>query len=372
MSTEEVKALLEKYTKGETTDAENALLETWYIKHHHKPLLDLNEDKIEQDLNEVFNYLPKNQRVTNLWYRISAAASIILCLSLIGYFVTQNHTNTTVRKQKFAYHQDIAPGGNKAMLTLSDGSTIVLNSTNNGTLANQGNITIRKNKDGQIIYDLRNNNNTPPINAFNIATTPRGGQFQLVLSDGTKVWLNAASSIKYPVAFNGNERKVELSGEAYFEVAHNKEKPFRVVSNGQTVEVLGTHFNINSYNNNEAVKTTLLEGSVRILSGNKKELLKPGEQAQLQNGGFRIESVDVDEVIAWKKGIFQFKDDNIVDIMKQLSRWYDVDVKYDGNIPDRKFSGSISRNVNASQILDILSFENIHFRIEGKTIIVMP
>jgi ferric-dicitrate binding protein FerR (iron transport regulator) len=257
-------------------------------------------------------------------------------------------------------------------LTLSDGSQVALNNAHNGTLASQGNVMINKNKDGQIVYANSGEDSALQNDGYNTATTPRGGQFQLILSDGTKVWLNAASSIKYPVVFKGNERKVELTGEAYFEVAHNKKKPFKVISNGQTVEVLGTHFNINAYNNENAVRTTLLEGSVRVSTGDKNKVIKPGEQAQLKNGDFQIAAVDVNEVIAWKNGLFQFKDANIIDIMKQLSRWYDVDIKYEGSIPDRKFSGSISRNVNASQLLDILSFEKIHFRIEGKTIIVTP
>jgi ferric-dicitrate binding protein FerR (iron transport regulator) len=290
-----------------------------------------------------------------------------LCLSLGGYFLFHHQP-----KKQIARVHDIAPGGNKAILTLADGSMIDLRAAKNGKLAKQGDMVINKNADGQIVYANSENNASSQNTGFNIATTPRGGQFQLVLADGTKVWLNAASSIKYPVVFNGNERKVELTGEAYFEVAHDKEKPFRVISNGQEVEVLGTHFNINAYHDEKSAKTTLLEGSVRISSEGKNKMLKPGEQAHFENGDILIADVDVNEVVAWKNGFFQFKDDNIRDIMRQLGRWYDVDIKYEGNLPDREFSGTLSRNANLSQMLDILSFKKIHFRIEGKTIIVTP
>ena len=208
--------------------------------------------------------------------------------------------------------------------------------------------------------------------AYNTLTTPRGGQYHLTLSDGTSVWLNAASSIKYPIAFTGNERRVEITGEVYFEVEHNAAKPFRVICNGQTVEDLGTHFNINAYNDENAVKTTLLEGSVNVSAAGKNKMLKPGEQAQLQHGNIRIADVDVNKVAAWKNGLFQFNDDNIRDIMRQLGRWYDVDIKYEGNLPDWEFSGAIPRNANLSQVLDILSFVKVHFRIDGKTIVVKP
>jgi ferric-dicitrate binding protein FerR (iron transport regulator) len=171
--------------------------------------------------------------------------------------------------------------------------------------------------------------------------------------------------------FNGNERKVELTGEAYFEVAHNAKKPFKVISNGQTVEVLGTHFNVNAYNDEHGIKTTLLEGSVKVAAEGVSSIIKPGEQAKFEQGFINVIPVDVDQVVAWKNGFFFFEDSDIQEVMRQISRWYNVDVQYEGQLPRRLFSGEISRNVNLSQILDILSFKKIHYKIDGKTIIVM-
>jgi ferric-dicitrate binding protein FerR (iron transport regulator) len=368
MDKEEIKRLFDKYNSGQATEEERALLESWYVKNTDEKPLDLSAEEIEDDIQEVFGFLPKPRHIVAIWFRIAAAASIILCVSIGGYFLIHKNKPT----QQTAQTHDIAPGGNRAILTLSNGRTIDLSAAKNGKLANQGSMVISKNANGQIVYADSEDNSPSQNNGFNIAATPRGGQYQLVLADGTKVWLNAASSIKYPVVFNGNERRVELTGEAYFEVAHNKEKPFRVISNGQQVEVLGTQFNINAYGDENAVKTTLLEGSVKVSSAGKDKILKPGEQAQLEGGNIRVAEVDVDEVMAWKNGFFYFKDANIQGVMKELARWYDVEVKYDGVLPSRAFSGEIPRNVNASQILDILTFKKIHYQIDGKTIIIKP
>ena len=368
MDKEEIKLLFDKYNGGQATEEEKALLESWYVKNTNEKPLDLSAEEIEADIQEVFGFLPKPRYIMATWFRIAAAASIILCVSISGYFLIHKNKST----EQTAQTHDIAPGGNRAILTLSSGRTIDLSAAKNGKLANQGSMVISKNGNGQIVYADSENSSDAQNNGFNIATTPRGGQYQLVLADGTKVWLNAASSIKYPVVFNGNERRVELTGEAYFEVAHNKEKPFRVISNGQQVEVLGTHFNINAYRDENTVKTTLLEGSVKVSSAGKDKILKPGEQAQLDGGNIRVAEVDVDEVVAWKNGFFYFKDDSIQEVMKELARWYDVDIKYDGVLPSREFSGEIPRNVNASQILDILTFKKIHYQIDGKTVIIKP
>jgi hypothetical protein len=270
-------------------------------------------------------------------------------------------------------NHEIVPGGNKAILTLANGSKVVLNSAANGNIASQGNTTIKKLSNGVVAYNKNNSIVTPPAAiAYNTMSTPRGGQYHLILADGTNVWLNAASSIKFPVVFNGNQRKVQITGEAYFEVAHDKTKPFRVESDGQTVEVLGTHFNVNTYADENDIKTTLLEGSVKIKAGNKSYLLKPGEQSHLKNGDVSITQADMDEALAWKNGVFHFNDAGIESVMKQISRWYDVDVKYEGKIKERTFSGEISMNVNASQILDAMRFKKINYTIEGKTITVKP
>ncbi|MGY3212872.1 FecR family protein [Mucilaginibacter sp. HD30] len=265
----------------------------------------------------------------------------------------------------------IAPGGNKAVLTLQDGSTIVLNDAENGTLARQGNTSIVKLANGQLVY----NEASGPADKvlYNTMTTPRGGQYKLTLPDGTNVWLNSASSINYPTAFVGNERKVAITGEAYFEVAKDKSKPFHVVAGNQSIEVLGTHFNVMAYADEENIKTTLLEGSVKISEHNNISILRPGDQAVVASkGGITVKPANIDEAMAWKNGYFKFSRVDIKHIMRQISRWYDVEVVYEGDMPYDEFVGKIGRSENISQILHVLELEHVHFKIEGKKIIVLP
>jgi ferric-dicitrate binding protein FerR (iron transport regulator) len=267
------------------------------------------------------------------------------------------------------------PGGNKAILTLANGRQITLTGARNGTLAVQGAVAINKTADGRIIYNSSNEATSGHAAAttYNTMTTPRGGQYQVVLPDGSKVLLNAASSLTYPTTFNGNERKVELTGEAYFEVAHNASKPFKVSSNGQTVEVLGTHFNINAYKDEPAIKTTLLEGKVKVTANtlNKVHFLEPGQQSVFNAQTFAVNQVETEGVVAWTNGQFVFEDDNIQYIMRTVSRWYDVDVTYNGTAPDDIFGGSVSRFNNISEVLKTLQLTGkVHFEIEGRKIIV--
>jgi len=374
MDKKDIEDLLERYNSGNATSEEKALVETWYLKHQ-PAVSDAPPQQLEDDQKESLNILLnsiQHRTKTVQFSRLAVAASVLVFLTAGIYFIAlKKAPRAQVAISKPVKH-DVAPGGNKAILTLANGSSIVLTDAKNGKLANQGDIVITKTTDGQIIYANSNNNESSGSLVYNMATTPRGGQYQFILSDGTKVWLNAASSIKYPIKFNGNERKVELTGEAYFEVAHNAKMPFRVVSDGQTVEVLGTHFDINAYSDESVIKTTLLEGSVKISSPGASNIIKPGEQAQLKHGTIGITNVDLQETVAWKNGFFYFEDNTIQEVMRQLARWYDVDIKYEGQLSPRLFSGEISRNVKASQILDILSFKKIHYKIEGKSIIVTP
>ncbi|MDN5284260.1 MAG: fec operon regulator FecR [Mucilaginibacter sp.] len=372
MDKEQIKVLLEKYNNGEATHKEKALLETWYLNYNAEIPVDLASDEIEQDIDDIYNLLPQPKRTIKIWPRIVAAASILLFLAIGSYFIWNTHT-----RQQFAQKQkyDIAPGGNKATLMLANGTQIILTDVKNGKLAQQGNTTISKTVGGGVVYDasVTKARNQPTETAYNVMTTPRGGQYHLTLADGTNVWLNTASSIKYPTTFTGKERKVEITGEVYFEVAHNAAMPFRVSSKGQIVEVLGTHFNINAYDDEPLMKTTLLEGSVKVSRNGAQALLKPGEQAQTGHDKISIvDDADTEEAIAWHKGLFKFNDADIQTVMRQLSRWYDVDVSYEGKIPDRRFSGKIYQNVSALKVSDILSYKKIHFKIEGKKIIVIP
>jgi len=303
--------------------------------------------------------------------RIAAAAVVIFGLFTI-IFLHSKHDHQQIAQEnpvKPLLH-DIAPGGNKAILTLADGKKIVLDTASNGTLAQQGGIKVIK-TGAQLNYSSSSN---PAEVLYNTITTPKGGQYQLTLSDGSKVWLNAASSLHFPTAFSGKERKVELTGEGYFEVTKNKEKPFIVSANNTSIEVLGTHFNINAYSDEKSIKTTLLEGSVKVSKGNVITLIAPGEQARVNNlsGDITVKKdVDLDEAVAWKNGKFVFQSEDIKSIMRQLERWYDVNVVYGKNVTDEEFIGSISRQVNISQILEMLEKAgSVDFEIKGRTIIV--
>ncbi|WP_419788535.1 FecR family protein [Mucilaginibacter sp. SP1R1] len=264
------------------------------------------------------------------------------------------------------------PGGNRALLTLANGKTIYLDNAQNGVLAKEGNAQVDKTRDGQLVYKDGDNGEANQVNAMNKVSTPRGGQYQLVLNDGTKVWLNSASSLSFPAVFSGKTREVEITGEAYFEVAKNAAMPFMVKTNHVVVEVLGTHFNVMAYNDEAATKTTLLEGAVKISNSEHTSFLKPGQRALLnQNGAIDVvNDPDAEDAIAWKNGLFQFRDAGIQTIMRQAARWYDVDVNYEGKIPVKQFTGSISRNVKASELLGMLKYVGVNYRIEDKHITI--
>ena len=311
----------------------------------------------------------------------AAVASVLLLLSVGGYFsfYSKNEHPVEITKtidKAVKRNNEIAPGGNKAILTLADGSTIDLDSAKNGTLTRQGNIKIIKGEDGQLLYHVDQENSA--IAGYNTISTSRGGKYEIVLSDGTKVWLNAASSLKFPTSFKGKVRDVTLTGEGYFEVSKNVSMPFHVTVNDMTVEVLGTHFNVNAYNDESSISTTLLEGSVKVKrtvsanSGSQIVLLEPGEQANLtKEGSLKINRhPDMEEVVAWKDDNFEFNNTAFPAIMRQVSRWYDIEVDYKGSIPERRFTGKISRNVNLSQLIEMLQYTGLNMKIENKKIII--
>ncbi|GEL10300.1 FecR family protein [Flavobacterium glycines] len=302
------------------------------------------------------------------WRKIAVAASILVAIGIgtLVLFQKKDQSPVTVALKTT---DDKDPGKSGAILTLSNGSKIVLDSVGNGLLANQNNTTVSK-KNGGLVYKAGRNARV----AYNTMTTPRARQYNLELSDGTKVWLNASSSIIFPTSFAPNERKVILTGEAYFEVAKDKKRPFRVAVNGMQVNVLGTHFNINAYDDEASVNTTLLEGSVLITEKAKKVLLKPGQQAQKQKSGAITvnDNVNLEEVMGWKNGVFYFENANLQTVLRQLSRWYDVDVVFEKGIPARTFEGEIQRNLQLSQVLKILEKNKVHFKIDGNVLRVMP
>lgn len=306
-------------------------------------------------------------------WRWAAVAAVLLVLVGIGYLLLgyKNENRETVKIQPVEgiENNDITPGGDKAILTLADGSKIMLDSAHNGDLANQGNVKVIK-INGQLAYK---GTGTSAEVLYNTISTPRGGQYQLLLADGSKVWLNAASSLRFPASFTGKERLVELTGEGYFEIAKNENQPFKVDIAGKgVVEVLGTHFNINAYSDEASIKTTLLEGRVKVAaSGGATVLLKPGEQAQINGGIKLVNDVDTDEIIAWKAGLFQFNRADVVSIMRQVSRWYNVDVVFEGPVSMKSFSGIVSRSNNISEVLKIMEKAGVKFKINGNRITVM-
>jgi len=382
-SREIIDSLIEKYFAGTITPDEQKVLEEWYITQSNKKSEWVLEDHDEQQLSSRLLYnikrgidKPNSSRYKIIkWYRIAAAASFLLLLFVYLYHeLTPDKPPVlkTAKSNQQRYKNDIPPGGNKAMLTLADGSEVSLDDTKKGVLAKQGNAVINKDENGKIVYN--EGGDRPNSSQDNSITTPKGGQYQVVLSDGTRVWLNAASSLKYPTSFSGKQRTVELTGEAYFEVAKNKEMPFHVKINNMEVEVLGTHFDIMAYPDEKTVNTTLLEGSVKIHRGDVHKSIVPGQQAlcYTTTGAVDIQHADIDETMAWQKGYYVFKSENIKSIMRKIDRWYDVEIVYAGNADDKTFSGKISRFKNISEILQLLELtEDVKFKIEGRRITVM-
>ncbi len=312
------------------------------------------------------------------WFRYAAAAMLVIVAGLF-FWIYQQSFKQRGTLTSAPLKIDVAPGKEGAILTLDDGSTIVLDSLGNGLVTTQNGSKILL-KNGQLIYNKDGSVNGQV--AYNKMTTPKGRQFQLVLPDGSKAWLNAASSLRYPVVFTGNERKVEVTGEVYFEVAKNAKMPFRVKINDETeVEVIGTQFNVNCYKNEANINTTLLEGSVQIMNGDEKAVIKPGQQAQV--GGQSqitnehrikiVNDVDVEKVMAWKNGVFNFQDATLEEVMRQLERWYDIDVKYEKGVPPLEFMGKMGRDLSLSEVLRGLEISEVHFRIEeGRKLVVTP
>lgn len=377
MNKKEIIALLKQYQEGTLSNEDKDKLDAWYLYKASNSNFQLTENELEASHNYIKSKLPLQQevKVIRLWPRIAVAASIVLLLGTgIFYFSKPNEqTIKVVEKTK-----EITPGGKKGILTLSNGKQIVLSDISaKDTIAKEGEeVTIKVDEKGVITYTLNPNAvvSKESANLFNTLSTPTGGQYNIILADGTKVYLNTASSIKYPTQFNGNQRVVELEGEAYFEVAKNKNKAFIVKSNDQAIEVLGTHFNVHAYRNESVIKTTLLEGSVAVAYKNQKLVLKPGEQSNVSNNFNKIEikKVDTEAAVAWKNGRFKFDNADLKSVMKQLERWYGINVEYRGNVSDVRFNGGTFMNKNLSEVLKVLELSDIKFKVEGKTIIVYP
>lgn len=316
------------------------------------------------------------------WLRYAAA--ILIIAGAGAYFWFRQAPSAPAVATQTSSPVNIPPGGNKAVLTLADGSTIVLDSASEGNLAQQGDIRIIKLGSGQLAYEgasaLNSQGRRQAVNAtvlpsYNTISTPVGGQYQIVLQDGSKVWLNAASSIRFPTRFI-KERVVTVTGEVYFEIAENTQLPFKVKVGGQAeIDVLGTHFNVKAYEGEDRVYTTLLEGAVRINTEKYRQILKPGQQAQIMPEGSvtTVNQADIARVMAWKNGLFNFDGVDLSEVMRQLERWYDIEVVYQKGVPEILFGGKMSRNVPLSDVLTALKEWDVHFKMEGgRKLIVMP
>jgi len=359
----------------------------------------LMEDRFREDATHPQPHPDKEQRLLTLihkkispaekkprlvllkgWRKWAAAAILLLIAGKLILDLTAHHLTPSKQiLQPQVAATDHAPGKQNATLTLADGTKITLDSAANGNLAQQGNTKVIK-LNGQIAYTGQSSDNGSPL--FNTISTARGNQYMLILSDGTKVWLNAASSMRFPTAFKGNERKVEITGEAYFEIKPNPAMPFKVMAGGGEIQVLGTHFNVNAYSDESTVKTTLLEGAVAVRKDNARLVLSPGQQAKFRPQQYPaasnertitlLKDIDTGQETAWKDGFFWFDNTDIHTLMRQVSRWYDMEVVFNGEISDDGFSGKVSRSVPLSKLLKVLEQYEIKFKVEGKKIIVSP
>lgn len=376
MTKDDYISLCEKYLSGNCTPEEEEII----LKYHDDLKLyeyEWDDDTMgikEVNQTEIFRLIEKKIRHRTINFNWAAAAAILVVLSAGVYFFNkQQDAVIAVKESRTNQNNDVLPGSSKAVLTLADGSKILLDSLTTGILAKQGNTEVNKIAGGQLTYIANDSKKTSTAVQLNTITTPVGGEYQVVLPDGTKVWLNAASSLRFPTAFTGKERIVELSGEAYFEVAKNASVPFSVKINLAEVKVLGTHFNIMAYEGEKAVKTTLLEGSVKLTNGGVSKILKPGQEGRFTNNGdIELGIADIEEAVAWKNDYFIFNKADIKTIMRQLSRWYSVDVVYKSEMPDDLYVGKISRNAKLSEVLRILELTHIHFEIQGNQIIIKP
>jgi ferric-dicitrate binding protein FerR (iron transport regulator) len=370
MEKKQLTELFKKYHDGTCTEEEKALLEAWYLQYNEQQDVNLSYRQIKAVKDRIFRELPGNHTsFLKAGTRLMAAAALIgVIITIALYFLTG-----TPKPARHPLVNDVPPGTNKAILKLAGGRSINLSDAKNGRLTAQNGLQIIKSSAGQVTYRVSGAAATD--HSLNTITTPKGGQWKIQLPDGTNVWLNAATSLTFPSSFTQlKNRSVSLDGEAYFEVTKDKAHPFIVQSAGQRVEVLGTHFNINSYQDEPLVRTTLAEGSVKVTNdkGGGAKYLTPGKQAILSGGQLTVGDADLQENLAWVNGQFWFSDESIRSIMRKLARWYDIDVQYEGEPSTDGLNGRISRYKNISQVLRALAATHtIHFKMEGRRVTVM-
>ncbi|OSZ77214.1 hypothetical protein CAP36_12430 [Chitinophagaceae bacterium IBVUCB2] len=388
---QQISLLLYKRLQGSLSAEEETTLEAWRTTSSQNQLLFeelMNEETLSVAIaeyhpdnrqaleNRIFERVKEQRPIVKVisiyrrkFFRVAVAASIVLMLGLGTYFAFFNKTSQPEIVKTIISKDVEAPKVTKAMITLADGTTVALDSVTSGTLAMQGNVNIIKNENGEIVYS-----GTDDAVGYNTLVNPKGSPVQsLTLADGTKVWMNAESTLKYFTSVGKVDRRVEITGECYFEVTHNTTKPFIVkdINRGTAIQVLGTHFNVNTYADELIMKVTLLEGSVKVMKGSSSGILKPGQQAQVNQDIKVIDAVNLVEVMAWRNGYFQFTNADIGTVMRQVERWYDVQVVYEGEKPTGHYAGEVSRNVSAAEMLKVIKASGVNFRIEGKKIVVM-
>lgn len=373
--------LLRKYRSGKATKKEIDLLNAYYDLFEVQPdgLAGMDDAKAESlkqmmkaGIDQHIDALGKHGRRPPYFRLLWVAASVVI-LAAVGavfYYETKQHEALS---EKYARY-DIRPGKKSVVLTLANGKKITIRPSMTGQLAMQGSVILAQHTTGVLVYENAGKIKDQAVQ-YNSISIPDGTEFELILPDGSKAFLNANSSLRYPTVFADGKRMVELEGEGYFEITHNKAKPFVVKTFNQQVEVLGTHFNVNAYSDEGITKTTLLEGSVKVSSGNQSLLLHPGEQSQVPSTSVPLQigmvaAADTDQAVAWKNGFFQYHEADIKAIMRDFSRWYGVKVVYEGNIHERLFSGAIHKNLSLLQALDLLHYANVHFTIENKQITI--
>lgn len=372
---QKAKELFIKYKQGSCTDEEIDMIYSWY--NHTKEDFDISAitiEDVEAAKQNIWSNLPVNESssqkksLSNFQSTLfKVAASVIITLMTLSIYYIFNNKNYP----SSAYTELIVPGTTKATLTLADGQKIDLEGADNGLISSNNELNIVKTEDGKIVYNSTGNTNNE-MN-WNILSIPVGGYYSIILSDGTVVWLNSKSILKFPERFLGSERVVELSeGEAYFDVKTITGWPFIVKVNHQEVEVLGTHFNVNGYDDEAHLTTTLLEGSIKLSNGKYSEVLLPNQQAISNNNSIKVHTVDANNYIGWVNNDFVFKNDNLGSIMRKISRWYDVEVSYPDELSNLKFSGTISRTKKIGEVLRIMELTGmVKFKYEGRRITVI-
>lgn len=377
--------LVEKISSGVATDKEILQYNDWYESLQQKDGEWGEEEfgdqiKIEAELLRRINRRINGESKSHLLVMFSLrniAAAVITIVLAVGGLYSYFSNKETMDAPIMVIQEDIQPGGDKAVLTLDDGSQIILDEAKMGILASEGSTSVQKKDKGLIAYqtgldNIRRDDGQPVEVKFNTISTPQGGQYKIVLPDESEVWLNALSSIRFPTSFEGDSRNVDITGEVYFEVKEDTLKPFLVKTPGQTIKVLGTQFNINAYENEPAILTTLVEGSIEVVAGNRSIRIQPGQQTVNDKyNKMNVQKVNTDQVIAWKDGLFQFWNTDLQEIMRQLSRWYGVEVDYLNETNDKSFSGFIGRDVPLSNVLHMLEEAgNVNFGLNGKTVYV--